>query len=518
MFYENLELLREKNPFLAFSLGEKPSAASLREEKLQKIEPAEVSFIYDWHDPTPFIEREAELCFIFKNPSDVVTFLQNSATAILLKNPKVHVVLPGENEEEYKVLGWRYLFMKRVHILSSRSDEKVRDRLEQMLQSIELVASDYREYGVDILRNVYENLLSLDEVIFASELKKEFPKRPAIVCGAGPSLIAHLEELKSLETRVIILGCGSAIPILMKAGIRPHLAAFVDPNPPLGPFQELEDFTMPLFYQNRMSKDILKLHKGAKVWMGSSGGYLVEDWLDEELGFPELFFDAGWNVANFGMRALTELGASSIYFLGVDGCYDKEVMEPHEWKVEDVHGSTKVTRKDLFMGTRWIADFAKSHPDVPIINMGGSGLIIDAVNGGTLQIMKEKLPIWHPKEVLAYLFQNLSRHKIDRKKGVDLLLTLHESLFRMEMAAKECLEIFQRQNGVAAFALFDVEIKDEIAHNLLLEPLWNIWKHLLLRHHRDEGDLPYAKGLQEVLFFHRVIEKHLSLINEILST
>lgn len=193
MFYENLELLREKNPFLAFSLGEKPSAASLREEKLQKIEPAEVSFIYDWHDPTPFIEREGELCFIFKNPSDVVTFLQNIATAILLKNPKVHVVLPGENEEEYKVLGWRYLFMKRVHILSSRSDEKVRDRLEQMLQSIELVASDYREYGVDILRNVYENLLSLDEVIFASELKKEFPKRPAIVCGAGPSLIAHLE-------------------------------------------------------------------------------------------------------------------------------------------------------------------------------------------------------------------------------------------------------------------------------------------------------------------------------------
>lgn len=505
MYYENLELLREKNPLFAFSLAQEKITTSILNREYPLSVEAEIYFIYDPGDPReffPLIEKGRELCFIFTDPSQTSIFLQSKASTLLLKNPKVAVYLLGEGEEEYKQIGWRYLFMKRAHLVSLQGNQLIRDRLENMIASIELVASDYREFGVDVLHNVYSNLRSLDSVIFAADLQKYFPRRPVLVCGAGPSLLHQLEEIRGLYDQLFILGCGSAIPILMESGIRPHMVAFIDPDPPIDPFRALENFDMPLLYQSRMSKDIFKLHKGAKIWMGSSGGYLIEKWLDDELGFPDHFFDGGWNVANFGIRAMAELGASSIYFIGVDSCYAKEVVEPHEWLLKDVHGKLQVTRKDLFMGAKWIGDFAKEHSHVPIVNVGGSGLFIDGVQTCTLEELKKTLPAWYPA---CITFNEVKEHRVDRARSLGLLMEIEASLHRSKEKVEVCLEMFQKQSETAASALFDVEIKDELAHNLLLKPMWDIWKHMILR------ESSRAEKLQELLFFYRVLERHLEL-------
>jgi uncharacterized Rossmann fold enzyme len=469
---------------MAFSMGQQPLAIGSGFLKYPDLIEAEVYFIYDVMDPTQFftlLEKGLDLCFIFSNQNRASVFLQTKGASFVLQNRKVSVYLLGSYEEEYKLIGWRYLFMKRAHLIASGGPFEIRDRLENMIGSIELVASDYREFGFDVLSNIYSNLKLLNRVIFPDELKKYFPNKPVMVCGAGPSLCRHLDDLRSLYNNILILGCGSAIPILINGGIRPHMVAFIDPDPPIAPFEKIENFDMPLLYQGRVSSNIFKLHKGPKIWMGNSEGYLIEKWLDSELGFPDYFFDGGWNVANFGIRAMQELGASSIYFLGLDSCYEKEVIGSSEWVVEDIHGQSRVTRKDLFMGAKWITSFANEHPDIKIINVAEEGLRIDGVENERLTSLQEKLSQWNPSETLNSIFSQIKEYVVDHDRCLELLEMIRNSLLRSKEIVHECLKMVQKHNTNAAFALFDVEIKDELAHKFLLEPLWNVWKHIVLR-------------------------------------
>jgi antitoxin component YwqK of YwqJK toxin-antitoxin module len=496
LFYKHLELLREKNPLLAFLLKDYGNLATRAQEYPEAGE-AEVYFLYDVQDPEKFLsllQKQVDFCFVFHEIENVALFLHSPIAADFLSNPKVALYLV-KDEEEQKKIGWRYLFMKRFHLAPLQGEIEGQERVENMLKSIELVASDYREFGVDVLSNVYSNLLTAKNLLFPQTLREKFPQKEVIICGAGASLSLHLDKLKEIQNKVVIVGCGSAIPILMKANIRPHFAAFIDPDPPLEPFEELVGFDMPLLYQNRISKGIFELHKGPKIWMGSSGGYRVENWLLKELQFPDYFLDGGWNVVNFAARALLELGAPSLYFLGVDSSYAKGEIESHEWRIKDLHGEEQVTRKDLFMGAKWIESFAKEHPAVSMKNLGAGGLLIDGVEQVEFKKLQESLS----EESFETLIKDTPSYQIDTNRCVELLQVLRQSLLRSKEKIADCLRI----KKAGAFALFSVEIEEEIVYDLLLKPLWEIWKPMLLR-----GE----KGMEElhsVLFFQRVVEKHL---------
>lgn len=54
------------------------------------------------------------------------------------------------------------------------------------------------------------------------------PKTPAIICGAGPSLSAQLEEIRELRERAILIAVGHAIPAMLNEGVQPDLAVADD--------------------------------------------------------------------------------------------------------------------------------------------------------------------------------------------------------------------------------------------------------------------------------------------------
>lgn len=534
LLQENIDRLREKAPLLAFELGK--SGCDIHFEDDANVEYQEqpetdtdVFFLYEkinFSLASSLLEQSMQVCFLASSHKAILSVLRHPKMKDLLESPGFNIYLLRDNEEDYKLLGWRFLFLQRQHFLAVGCEEEERTlcaKVEEFITSIELVASDYRDYGVNILKNVYRNTLHTSEVYFADHLQDMLKDRPAIVCGAGPSLMDHIEELAELQNRVVILGSGSAIPILMKAGIRPHLVSFVDPDPPTKPFEELANFDMPLLYQNRMSHEIFKCHKGPKIWMGSSGGYQVEQWLEQQIGFPDLFFDAGWNVANFGMRALSELGCRPIYFLGVDSCYDKEVMEDHEWMVRDINGIERVTRKDLFLGAKWVADFAKDHPHLPIVNACNGGILMESLPQAALPQIGKKLPVWYPREMIQDLLEKSEKFTVAPRRANQSLMTFFASLKRCQAHVEECVTILEEKTekqikacpSVGFFALFDVEIKDELAHKLFLGPLWDIWKYMILREQSSFLVQNAGAKFQEVLFYRMVIKEHISLLEKI---
>lgn len=63
-----------------------------------------------------------------------------------------------------------------------------------------------------------------------ASLTGAFPRTPAIVVGAGPSLDGHLAALAAVADRAVIIACAAAARPLMAAGITPRFIIAVDPS------------------------------------------------------------------------------------------------------------------------------------------------------------------------------------------------------------------------------------------------------------------------------------------------
>lgn len=78
--------------------------------------------------------------------------------------------------------------------------------------------------------NIIPNLRRIPECSYINHWKDALKGVPIIICGAGPSLKAVAEDLRSVRDRALIIACGSALSALSHLKIRPHLGIAIDPN------------------------------------------------------------------------------------------------------------------------------------------------------------------------------------------------------------------------------------------------------------------------------------------------
>jgi len=100
-----------------------------------------------------------------------------------------------------------------------------------------------------LLENILPNIQAWHGSFLASGLSGRFKNIPAVICGAGPSLHAHLPFLKEWEDKALILAGGSTITALSNHGFTPHLGIAFDPN--REEFDRLKNasaYEMPLIY------------------------------------------------------------------------------------------------------------------------------------------------------------------------------------------------------------------------------------------------------------------------------
>ncbi len=80
------------------------------------------------------------------------------------------------------------------------------------------------------LLNSIRNLGAIAGGADVSILQNAFAGVPAVVVGAGPSLDAHLDSLKALSTKALVIAVDTTLRPLANAGVRPHLAVALDPT------------------------------------------------------------------------------------------------------------------------------------------------------------------------------------------------------------------------------------------------------------------------------------------------
>lgn len=100
--------------------------------------------------------------------------------------------------------------------------------LEETYQRLKLalkanyITSGYMEDELCMMENTVSNLRNWSYRLIERRRHLE-QSLPVILVGAGPSLDDDMEHLSRLRDRAIIVSCGTAIGILLKNGIRPHL-------------------------------------------------------------------------------------------------------------------------------------------------------------------------------------------------------------------------------------------------------------------------------------------------------
>lgn len=399
----------------------------------------------------------------------------------------------AENDEALKKIAWELVFLRFEYLQqpgnSSKNPEKMEGYFAKMAfyeQGIHLVASDFQNRGLDLLQNLIANNPRLAKAKKGEELFGAFAGVPAIICGAGVSLEKAAPYLKN---NALLFAGGTALSSLGKYGLSPHFGGLIDPHPPTGRFFQHKSFDIPLFFQSRVSPDLLKQMRGPLLWIPGS----QNDLLTEET------FDGGWNVSTFLTAVAQKLGCNPIILVGVDlaqrgeKSYAGDFARPEAgeliWVQDDLY-----TRRDWLFAADWLADLTAAHPEVEWINCS-DGLEIKGFKKQNISELSfgPMAPFQHHIEALKTAAPSLDVKELKR------------SFARVSELCGEMLELLERlfpnspeKNG--DYALLEHAIVKEIAYIKFLKPVWDIWKHVFIRQIPKEIPAEYGIGLNQWLF------------------
>ncbi|MCK4934177.1 MAG: DUF115 domain-containing protein [Simkaniaceae bacterium] len=394
----------------------------------------------------------------------IAQFAQLESSKIFLEHPRFHICFT-EHVESLKEILWKHVLLPLEHFALDRQAKGYK-KFQEFHAAIHCVASEYSDFGVQVMHNLYANIKCMDRPF---EMPSKALNVPAVICGAGPSLERCIPQLKKLENKVIIFGGGSAMPLLSNRGINFHVGASFDPKPPLERFLAHSQFEAPIFLQNRLSHDLYFRIHGQRLSLGDNGAYPIESWIYEKLGMPRPCFDGGWTVADFMTKIALLLGCNPIIFAGVD--------------LED-------DKPDFKMSSNFLRDLKRLYPGRTFKNGVFEGLDAEYDIHGMLQLaLRLGRGPYAKKEHLSSIFQEI----------VDSL-----------EAVKRKTEMIISASNAGLKALFEIEMEEEIAFKNLLSPIWQIWKPILAR------DWQKDPKLLAPLFFQDIANKHLKVINEYL--
>lgn len=545
-YQNNLLALEQRHPLLSIKLK--------RCEPMQKVEQGfldlnevrkeSVIFIYRLASLISFKElykalemKNIQIFIIEKAIEEFAFFLSLKEIEALLKHPNIEwYLLEDFYEELYHKIAWQSVFLKVEFITAFEEDAffSFKEKMQQYVNSVFLIASEYSDYGRKVIENFYQNCSSVQESKRASSL--QFLKIPAIICGAGPSVTQQLDLLKTLEHKALIFAGGSVLSALSKSEVIPHFAAMVDPDPPYRRCSSWAFYETPFLYQMRLSSQILRLVHGQKILSGGSGEFSLDSYY---LEIPPL--ESGWNVANFMATMAAEMGCDPIILIGMDMMYEshQEYIEGVEALESDgkkqgslfktIQGKNVFSRKDLLMGKTFFSELIQRYPHQKFINATKEGLFIENMKHSSFEEVLFSLEKEYDLKGIVHA-RLMEMEKIDKDKNSfkkikeDLRRSFEnaQNSIKQMLYKLEELYLYQKENLSttisiemleAKLVLEEIELEQECVYQLYVEPLWHIWKWVLFRGAQKEIQTLEGK-IRQLLFFKEVIEEHKNLFNQ----
>ena len=218
----------------------------------------------------------------------------------------------------------RYLFFSKSvkTIITENVHQRYPDYVRQTLPIFhDAIANSVRMCGNDPedvltgLKHILHNLPLCAHHPNIWALKDILKDRPALVVSAGPSLKQSLPHLVGIQNKIPIFCPDTSVPILLKAGIRPHVAASKERNTmSVQHFEAINSSEVALACCPVLRPYIFELHHGPKAFIYRSADFY--HWLQPE---GELFeFDG--SAGNLAYRLALLAGCNPIVLVGQDLC------------------------------------------------------------------------------------------------------------------------------------------------------------------------------------------------------
>lgn len=479
------------------------------------------------------------------SPSRYVVFLEDDLEVIyaffhtecaqqLLQDPKAElffVQTVAETDALFKQLFWQFARLRFECTALKAYAENKKMQCKELFHRVRYDAAlnnslveEYLEYGIVFFKNYYTNMRSIGKAYLGNALFGQFKKVPAIICGAGPSLQKNIATLKTLKKHALIFAGSSSLNALAAEGISPNLGAGIDPNPMQEKrLKQIKPLNFPFFYRSRIYPDALKCIEGPKLYMTGAGGYDIAEWFDQELGIEGELLEEGRNVVNFSLEVAYRMGCDPIIFVGMDlahtnglvyakGIEDDQAHQEETIERIDIEGNPVLTLWKWVSEAQWIADFAKEHPEITVINATEGGLGFPNVPNLTLKdvakqyLEKEEDPTKHLKAVIEkHPLKEIADARLEgafRKLEESLVKTLtlikglreenRKVIARFEKEGK--VEYFHTGQGV----LLEQALEQEPAYLHVLHVFNDVYTNLLTRRLRLLQAKKEEIGKQEV--------------------
>lgn len=539
-FRFNLSLLQEKNPTLAFI------ALQNRYIKIPWLEKEDVSWITRYLSDTtkviiffgsctsyiykkiyPWIRRDhsRHVIFLEDNLPRLIAFLHSRAARKILQDSQVIPLFNHSgNYQEVVPIAWKIFSEKFTIALPPypNNQENKKKQVLEILESLRLICAELKDFEVTSLKNIYHNYLSDSEHGSAMDLKDSFRGMPAIVCGAGASLSENFDGIRSSFSKALLIAGGRSMELLQSMSVPIHIGVSLCPYVNWRDFTSISSSSVPLLYSSRMNFEAQIWHHGISRLVAKGSSYPIEDWLYSQDGsiFPSL--DIGWDVICFSTYLAYHFGCDPIVLIGVDhaGKYASESKENkhiNQTYCLNVQGKIVSSQKDWIISSSWLNQFAKENPDRHYIHINERGLPIpnmQTISSSELtSCFVENYNNYDIDNRVHAILQRTKRQDFVYNKSVKRLRQLHESMQQLSVHCKNYLDAFEKQNDREQF-LEQVEMESEQSFALLFEPLWEIYKVIIL-----PMGVSYSATetiVHRTLFIQRALEVHIPCIQEVL--
>jgi hypothetical protein len=335
-------------------------------------------------------------------------------------------------------------------------------------------AADFSDFGEIIARNIA--ILALRPSYEGKRLFGRFAGVPAIICGAGPSLLPARGAIAALLTQALVIAGGAGLQKLLEGSIEPHFAMHVDPCP----VHRFSPHKVPTFFQLRTSVSTLSTCRGPLLRIPGPGNFPLEE--------EGPWFDGGPTVGTSSVALAYALGCDPIVLVGLD-----------------FEGEKKEVRPDWYLAEQWLNHFITSHPDRQwkVIQEGRAAL--PGVERVALRDLK--FPELSVDIGLASLIPTMPPEAA-------LLRDVETSLRSVQQKIEEILALCERKfPGIALddpeLTQLEEQLQGELAMRRLLLPLWEIWKWVIGRSSSEGATGLY---LHQKLFFQEVCSVYRTIL------
>ena len=520
-YQKNLELLQKKNPSMAIKVhiasSQSPAAhpRALRREKH-----AEIAFFTDlvscYEDVKKIITQKKVAVVIETDLGKAKKMLCESFLAKLLQAETFFWHTQEEISEEFCLqLAWTYFFKSRQYFFSKKH-QQMRRELEKAFCAAELIACEYKDYGLKTVKNLFAN----KQIFINSQLgTSQKLDSVAILCGAGPSLERSYGFLKQVANKAWIFAGGSALEFFAKHQIPVDVACAIDPDLVIdGSKVQAARF----FYSLRCNPQTAASFSKERFVFPGSGESLLEQKLWETVFTDKpCLQESGWTVGNFMATCAVACGISHVVFVGMDMVYRggqeyaNTITARSEKKtvctIIDKDGKKKKTRQEFLAARAFYEELIQKNPQISFYNLDPSGLVIE----GAARL--------EPCQLASSIQQSQKRPlsseplKPSKKKVEEFFLECKASFFQTQRLSKTMLEkaflADSKCKDLRAFvALEEHDLEEQMFYQLIFLRLWDVWQWKLLQGDKVSSASAFLKKL---LFLQDVIQSYTRFFEEI---